>query len=84
MYTFTTHNFVKCMQKADVTFPNSKAWIMATLGDLECQVDYNEFKKAAEIVREMEPEDYENAAAFYCAYNAADTVRLQKATNYWG
>jgi hypothetical protein len=65
------HVFLKALDEAGVQFPASKNEIVSRLGDSELRLSSSHIVKAASLVSTIEPDDFENGAAFFCAYHSA-------------
>jgi hypothetical protein len=65
------HLFLKALDEAGVQFPSSKSEIISRLGDFELKLSGSHIIKASSLVSAIEPDNFENGAAFFCAYHSA-------------
>jgi hypothetical protein len=65
------HIFIKALDRAGVRFPATKSDIISRLGDLELKLSSSRTIKASSLVSAIEPDNFDNGAAFFCAYHSA-------------
>lgn len=63
------HYFHKAMQ--DIKWPASKTEIINQIGDKKIQTDWEVETAMKDLIRNIELEEFNNAAEFYCAYFAS-------------
>lgn len=71
------HFVVKALEKAGIEFPISKAEALEKGKNVMVKTDFDSETPLASIIGELEPPGYENAAAFFCAYDGRQAFLRQ-------
>ena len=81
-FTWGPHYMVKAVRKAGITFPTTKAECVAKAGNITVQTDFDTFRPLADVIAELDPDQFVNNEAFYCAWMCTCTKALIKQTGY--
>jgi len=65
-----THLFLKALNNTGVQFPSSKADIIKKLGDTTLNLSESKHIKAVDLVKNIQPDYFENGVSFLSAYHA--------------
>ncbi|MDR0886629.1 MAG: hypothetical protein LBN22_09830 [Clostridiales Family XIII bacterium] len=73
-YMAGMHHVVKAFEAAGVTFPISKADLLAKVGDADIQVDYASTIKFSDLSKNIKQDAFVNKAQFFNALGGSNTV----------
>jgi hypothetical protein len=71
-YMAAAHNTVRLLEAADISFPISKADLLAKVGDKEVQIDYDKKVTMNEYCKNIKVDVFTCKAQFFNALNGSN------------